>query len=144
MTFGVDTSFLVGFEITEHAAHRRCRSTAVRLVQNGQGFALTPQVLAEFVHVVSDGKRFQSPIPTSDAIVLARRWWNAAETKRLIPSDAAVQRFLAWHHDLGLGRKRVLDTLLAATFRESDVRQILTLNPSDFDVFGEFECVEIE
>jgi hypothetical protein len=43
----------------------------------------------------------------------------------------------------GLGRKRVLDTLLAASFHTAGVKSILTLNPADFDVFGQFACVPI-
>ena len=37
-----------------------------------------------------------------------------------------------------LGRKRLLDTLLAATWREAGVTQILTLNWSHFQVYGHF------
>ena len=39
--------------------------------------------------------------------------------------------------------KRVLDTLLAATYRAADVTSILTLNATDFAVFDELACVPI-
>lgn len=42
-----------------------------------------------------------------------------------------------------LGRKRVLDTLLAGTYRNAGVTSLLTLNPGDFTVFGEFSCVPL-
>jgi hypothetical protein len=42
------------------------------------------------------------------------------------------------HH---LGRKRILDTLLASTFREAGVSSILTTNSGDFTVLGGFVCV---
>lgn len=42
-----------------------------------------------------------------------------------------------------LGRKRLLDTLLAGTFRTAGIHSILTLNSADFGIFDEFECVPI-
>ncbi len=42
-----------------------------------------------------------------------------------------------------LGRKRVLDTLLAGTFRSANITSLLTLNAADFVVFGEFTCVPL-
>ena len=44
-------------------------------------------------------------------------------------------------HDLG--RKRVLDTLLAGTFRSANITSLLTLNAADFAVFGEFTCLPL-
>jgi len=40
-----------------------------------------------------------------------------------------------------LGRKRVLDTLLAATYRAAEVTSLLTLNAADFTVFDELAGV---
>jgi hypothetical protein len=40
-----------------------------------------------------------------------------------------------------LGRKRLLDTLLAATYHQAGVQSLLTTNPGDFVVFGVFTCV---
>jgi hypothetical protein len=41
-----------------------------------------------------------------------------------------------------LGRKRLLDTLLAATFREAGIAKIITNNGKDYAVFGCFDIVE--
>jgi hypothetical protein len=40
-----------------------------------------------------------------------------------------------------LGRKRLLDTLLAATYREAGIQSLLTTNQSDFQIFGVFTCI---
>jgi predicted nucleic acid-binding protein len=43
---------------------------------------------------------------------------------------------------LGAGdRKRLLDTLLAATYRQVGIHSLLTTNPADFGVFGVFTCI---
>ena len=36
---------------------------------------------------------------------------------------------------------RLLDTLLAATYKQAGIRSLLTTNPADFAVFGVFTCV---
>lgn len=58
MTHGLDTSFLVAIEVACHADHRAARDLAGSLHQKGDRFALAPQCLAEFVHIVTDSKRF--------------------------------------------------------------------------------------
>lgn len=58
MTHGLDTSFLVATEAACHADHTAVRMLATSLRQKGGHFALDPQALAEFVHIVTDPKRF--------------------------------------------------------------------------------------
>jgi hypothetical protein len=38
-----------------------------------------------------------------------------------------------------LGRKRLLDTMLAATFRSAGISSILTCDRTDFEVLGGFQ-----
>jgi hypothetical protein len=43
--------------------------------------------------------------------------------------------------EFGLGRKRILDTHLAAVPHTAGARRLLTSNPADFAVFGVLEAV---
>ena len=52
-----------------------------------------------------------------------------------------MPQFFAWMRAFRLGRKRVLDTLLAATFREAGIASVLTTNARDFAVLGGFVCI---
>jgi hypothetical protein len=103
--------------------------------------ALAPQVLAEFVHIVTDARRFAQPLEMSVARKVALEWWNAHEVDQIFPDDEATQLFLAWMERHRLGRKRLLDTQLAATYWRAGVTSLLTTNPSDFGIFGEFTCL---
>jgi len=47
-------------------------------------------------------------------------------------------QWLAWAEQHQLGRKRLLDTLIAATWHAAEVREIFTLNPQDFRIFRAF------
>ena len=68
MTHGLDTSFLVALEVGSHADHAACRSRFQRLLKAGDSFALSPQVLAELIHVVTDARRFSSPLTLEQAV----------------------------------------------------------------------------
>ena len=60
---------------------------------------------------------------------------------QVFPDDAAVRQFLRWLKQFSLGRKRLLDTLLAATYEQAGIRSLLTTNPADFGAFGVFSCI---
>lgn len=130
-------------EIVEHAHHADAMRMLRELLAQGDRVAIAPQVLAEFVHVVTDARRFQQPFSMETALDKSERWWNAAETEQVLPTDLAVARFHDWMRRHELGRKRVLDTLLAATYRAAGVTSLLTLNTEDFAVFGEFAFVPL-
>jgi predicted nucleic acid-binding protein len=107
----------------------------------GDRIALAPQVLAEFLHVVTDARRFTHPLDMTAARQLAEQWWTASDVIQVFPDDGATRRFLGWLAQFSLGRKRLLDTLLAATYRQVGISSLLTTNPSDFGVFGVFTCI---
>ena len=56
---GLDTSILVAHAIAGHPLHREVRQWIGQAVTQGQTFALTSGILAEFIHIVTDGRRFE-------------------------------------------------------------------------------------
>jgi hypothetical protein len=80
MTHGFDTGFLVAFE--SNGPSGPCSGASphpsVSFNSNGDDFALAPQVLAEFIHVVTDQRRFTSPLAIDAALLRAQAWWAAA------------------------------------------------------------------
>ena len=141
MIHGLDTGFLVAAEVMEHAQHTAARDTLARLLSAGDLIAITPQVLAEFIHIVTDPRRFTQPLDMAVARQLAEQWWTARDILRVFPDDGAARQFLAWLQQFALGRKRLLDTLLAATYLQAGIQSLLTTNPADFGVFGTFQCI---
>lgn len=141
MTHGIDTSFLVAAEVAEHPDHSEASLKFRQFRSSGDRFALVPQVLAEFVHVVTDSKRFSQPLSMADALERAEIWWNSPEVDQIGTDTFSMRTFFVWMRQHRLGRKRILDTLLAASFHEAGVRSILTTNSRDFSVLGDFTCV---
>ncbi len=141
MIHGLDTGFLVAAEVREHKAHADARSTLAQVLSAGDVIAVAPQVLAEFIHVVTDPRRFAQPLDMNAALHVAEQWWTSRDVVQAFPDAGAVRQFLTWMQQFSLGRKRLLDTLLAATYWQAGIQSLLTTNQSDFLVFGVFTCV---
>ena len=81
MIRGMDTTFLVEAEVVGHTHHRWARFTLDTFVAQGDFFALAPQVLAEFVHVVTDRKRFSQPLTMDQALAFLVRGGRISMTE---------------------------------------------------------------
>ena len=141
MIHGLDTGFLIAAEVMEHSEHTAARQTVARLIAGSDLIAIAPQVLAEFIHIATDPRRFAQPLDIDTARQIAEQWWTAIDTVQVFPDAGAVHQFLAWLQQFALGRKRLLDTLLAATYRQAGIQSVLTTNETDFMVFGAFTCI---
>ena len=138
---GLDTSFLVAWAITEHPNHTPCRRLATEAIQNGHSFGLTTGIIAEFIHVVTDPRRFAKPLAMANAMVFADFWSRAAEVTLLPQSAGTSATWIDWLQRHRLGRKHLLDTLIAATWHTASITLVYTLNPADFEIFEAFTFV---
>jgi predicted nucleic acid-binding protein len=138
---GIDTSALVALENKSHPDHAHVAQTIRKRLKRGERFALCPQVTTEFVHVATDPARFPTPLTMTQALARAE-WWTSVEQCRWVYPDAeTVALFLTWMTDHRLGRKRVLDTMLAATYAVHGVTKLAALDQADFRPFDQFEFV---
>ena len=134
---GVDTTFLLQLELVEAPLHAAAHEFLKReILTTTEELAIVPQVLCEFIHVATDPRRFTRPLTVDQAIAKAHFWWNARQTRQILPTAAATDLFLSWLAQFQLGRKRLLDTQLAAILWTAGVRRLFTSNPRDFTLFG--------
>ena len=137
MVRAVDATFLVQLEVREAAGHEKARAFLDgAILAPGNPLALTPQVLEEFIHVVTDPRRFEKPLDMGEALDKADTWWRAAEVRHLFPDSHAVMLFIEWMRGLRLGRMRIHDTLLAATCFSAGIPEIVTSDRQGFEAFG--------
>ncbi|MGF1656102.1 MAG: type II toxin-antitoxin system VapC family toxin [Verrucomicrobiales bacterium] len=139
---GLDTNVLVARVIPEHPKHEWVTQRLAGLTAEGRHFAVTSVILSEFVHVVTDPKRFEKPLTMGEALHWAKFWSRTREVKLLALDAAAHMQWLTWLGAYKLGRKRLIDTLIAATWHTAGVREMITFNPEDFKVLGVFEILE--
>ncbi len=141
MKHAVDTDFLVAVEIRDHVFHRPADGLLSRLLDEGHELAVTPQTLAEFIHVVTDAKRLVMPLAVDEAVERAERWWQAREVVRMLPNAGSTRDWMDLLRHHRLGRKRLLDTMLAATCRANGVGRLISNNADDFRLFGFLEVI---
>jgi predicted nucleic acid-binding protein len=137
---GADTSFLVALALREHPAHNAAWELFEDEIRGRTAsMAVAAQALSEFAHVVTDGRRFERPLPMAEALDICEQWWTSLECRPAVVDAEVGTLFLAWMRDHRLGRKQLLDTLLAATYRRAGAKRLATTNWRDFARFGAFE-----
>ncbi len=141
MKIGIDTTFLIETDVAGHPGHQAAETYKEKGLNSPDTFAIAPQVLEEYIHIITDPKRFESPLSMQQALQRARQWWNSIEVEQILPTDHSVSWFLTWMEQYNLGRKRILDTMLAATYFTAGIRAIVTSNARDFEVFKEIEVI---
>jgi len=134
----LDTNILIAHAIPDHPCHGAVRARIEQFVSAGHELALTSGILSEFIHVVTDSRRFEIPLSIGEALGWAEFWSDAEEAVLLTTDISAHRQWLRWLEEYQLGRKRLLDTLIAATWQAAGVREIFTLNPRDFEIFCVF------
>jgi predicted nucleic acid-binding protein len=143
MRLGVDTNVLVYAHVPSLEHHAAVRDDLLGRLGDGRvTVVLTPAVLHELVHVVTDPHRFDPPVSIPEAIAVARLYLDAANVECIAVDADATQLAFELMERHRLGRKRLADTLFAATLLNAGVRDILTCNPSDFEVFEGLSLID--
>lgn len=142
MILALDTDVLVSWALTGAPRHQTVRAMVAReLREPDASIGLVPQVVFEFLHVVTDSRRFESPLSMPAAIELARDLWSAREVTHIVPTPTVATRAFDLLVHLRLGRKRILDTALAATLEAAGVRRLATFNVGDYAIFPFLDLV---
>ncbi len=142
MILAIDTDVLVSWALAGADRHDEARKLLEQEIQwGGRRLGLTPQVLYEMIHVVTDRRRFGQPLPMEEAVKLAQGLWNAPEIERITAPHGVLDRAMELLRRHRLGRKRIRDTALAATLEDAGVRRLATWNTRDFEIFEIFELV---
>jgi len=139
---GIDTTFLIDLEILESPRHAQ----AVELFNAWKSdedsvLVIYSNVFNEFLHVVTDARRFQRPVPMEKAIEKCWYWIDHERVRVVYSDDNSLKRQLLWMSMHNLGRKRTADTTMAACYAQSGVSRLITANPADFESLDTFEIV---
>jgi toxin-antitoxin system PIN domain toxin len=140
---GLDTNVLVYAHVAALPEHGVVRAFLTReLERQDTVLVLTPPVLHEFVHVVTDPRRFEPPVSIGEALAVARLYLGRPNVLCL-PTDAeALSDAFALVERHRLGRQRLPDALFAATMLRHGVRELITGNAADFRVFPGLHLVD--
>lgn len=138
---GLDCNILVQLALADHPANATTVAAVQAETQREGRLVFPPLVVTEFLHVVTDARRFDPPLAMIEAVDWIENLLGNPTVGLLEPSQGSLRQMLRWMRQLNLGRKRILDTYLAAVLHTAGVRRLLTSNPADFAVFGVLETV---
>ena len=136
MRRGLDTNVLIHAHMPDLPDHARVRSFLLdQLADEDVTLVITPIILHEFVHIVTDAKRFDPPVSMADAMAVARMYLDHTNVECLSLDGQAVAGAFSLIERHQLGRKRIADTLFAACLLGHGVHELITCNPKDFRIF---------
>ena len=138
---GLDCNILVQIAIADHPANTKTLSILQNEVHQGTKLVFPSLVVTEFLHVVTDPRRFDPPLSMEEALDWVQDFLSNPAVQMIESNEASRHHMFQWMRQFNLGRKRILDTHLAAIFHVNGVRRLLTSNPSDFRIFGELEII---
>lgn len=143
MRSGLDTNVLVYAHMAAMPEHAKVSAfLAGLLARRDTTLVVTPAVLHEFVHVITDPRRFEPPVSMSEALAVARLYLGRPNVQCLSMDAQCLADALELVEEHALGRKRLADALFAATLLRHGVRQLITRNDSDFRVFSALRLVD--
>jgi len=138
---GLDCNILVQLAMADHTAHAATLRAAESEIIQGNQLIVASLAVTEFLHVVTDPRRFTPPLTMTEALDWIEEFRGNTSVDTVEPTRASLDQTLRWIRQFNLGRKRILDTHLAAILHAHGVHRLLTSNPGDFAVFGVLETV---
>jgi len=140
---GVDTNVLVHAHVAASPMHERVHAyLRSLLVQEGIEIVLSPLVLHEFLHVVTDARRFDPPIGMPTALRIAQGYLGRSNVVCAAIGESTMARAFELMRQHRLGRRRIADTLWAAALLEEGVHRLVTCNPRDYAVFDDLDTID--
>jgi predicted nucleic acid-binding protein len=138
---GVNCNILVQLAFADHPANAKSLAAVQTETNNGEKLVFPSLVVGEFLHVATDRRRFAPPLTMTEALDWIEEFLKNPSVRLLEATPASMDQTLRWMRQFNLGRKRILDTHLAAVLHVGGVRRLLTSNPADFGIFGVLETV---
>jgi predicted nucleic acid-binding protein len=138
---GLDCNILVQLALADHPANAATVVLVKTEVQKGNQLVFPPLIVTEFLHVVTDERRFAPPLTMGEALEWMEDFLSNPNVSVLAPNQASLQQTFQWMRQFNLGRKRILDTHLAAVLHSNGVYRLITSNAGDFTVFDVLEIV---
>lgn len=136
---GIDTCFLVDLDVETSPRHYGAVALFKKWLSTKKDIYVFYNVFLEYQHIVTDSKRFETPLSMEQAIERTWFWIEQERIKVIYPDDSSFKRAQIWLSQHNLGRKRLIDTHMAACYASNGIDEIWTANPKDFEIFETFE-----
>ncbi len=137
----LDTNVLVYASNADAPVHERALAIVERALAGELDAALTPQVLAEYLAVVTDPRRLEHPIAPRDAQGQVDALLDGP-MRLLTLGDATTRRLAELAAAYDVRAQRLYDLHLVATMLAHGVLTIYTANVRDFRRYDEVTAID--
>lgn len=136
---GIDTCFLIDLYWQDSPRNKNARALYSKIANDETTqLAVYFNCFNEFLHVITDSKRFSNPFSIKEAINVIDFWCDIDRVKVLYPDDTVFKRTITWMNMYNLGRNRINATQMASCYLSNNITSIITANPKDFEIFQSF------
>ncbi|MDD7417517.1 MAG: type II toxin-antitoxin system VapC family toxin [Treponemataceae bacterium] len=138
----LDSCFLIDLYWTDSPRHEGALEYfETKIKPSKEKILVFYNVFNEFIHVITDSKRFENALAVKQAIEIVNNWCDIENIVVVYPNDDSFVRSKLWMNMYALGRKRIIDTEMASCYLLSGGTQLVTANPNDFEIFDSFELL---
>jgi predicted nucleic acid-binding protein len=131
----VDTNVLVYSTVLGNPWHQKARSWLAGLNAEGVTLCVTPQILREYLVVLTRGTIFEKDFSTNEALKVQNALLQTVEVLDETTAVAATLRNLVEVYSVR--GKRIHDANIVATMIVHNVTRLATYNHNDFNLFEE-------
>lgn len=131
----LDTTFLIDLYWTDSPRHNKAVSFYKSLCEQEEEIIIYYNCFNEFIHVITDSRRFSNAFTMEEALEIVDTWCNLEKISVVYPFETSFSMAKAWLSIYDLGRNRLNDTNMAACYAQSGASKIVTANPADFRIF---------
>ncbi len=133
---GIDSCFLIDLYWKDSPRHAGALALYESLASGDEQILIYHNVFNEFIHVITDPRRFNSPLTMREALDITDSWSHLERVTVVYADDMSFGRETLWLSQYGLGRNRLNDTAMAACYIQNGASRIITANGSDFAQFN--------
>lgn len=138
---GLDSCFLIDLYWEDSPRHAAVLKKFNEIASGGQDVCVYYNCFNEFIHVITDKRRFENAFSMEEALSVVDEWRDLENVKILFPEEQSFVRTVAWLSVYKLGRNRLNDTNMAACYVNNGVSSVITANPKDFEIFSELKII---
>lgn len=138
---GIDSCFLIDLYWKDSPRHAGALALYESLASGDEQVLIYHNVFNEFIHVITDARRFACPFTMREALDITDGWSHLERVTVVYPDDMSFGRETLWLSQFSLGRNRLNDTAMAACYIQNGASRIITANGSDFAQFAGLEVL---
>jgi len=137
----LDTNMLVYADQEEDEHHQAARALRDRGLRGEVALCVSPQVLYEYLAVVTSSRRVTQPRSPAAAMAEVEKYIRSRNIRKIFPGPGIHNRVRDLFRVHPISGPRIFDLYLIATMLDNGVTKIYTFNDRHFTPFSEIQVL---